>query len=92
MTVSSEIGQTRQGWIQTVVILIGLLATILLTFSRLDAKADDALKTAGRAEGVAADSIRRAQEVKDSIAPLREELVRIRTILDERLPGVKTGR
>ena len=70
----------KQGWIQTAALFIGMVATVLLAFSKLDAKADVALTTAIRAETKAADVDQRTHEMNVNLAM-------IRTILDERLPN-----
>ena len=80
MTAEPERTLLKQGWIQTGVLLVGMIATVLLTFSRLDAKADVALSTAVRAET-------KAIEVDDRTHDMKNELTTIRTILDERLPN-----
>ena len=79
MTSPEQKATIRQGWIQTSVILLGLLSTIVLFYSKLDAKADVALDKASRAE-------LKAEAVEKDVGAAKEELVRIRTILDERLP------
>ena len=79
MTTDTERAAVRQGWIQTTLILVGMVTTVLLTFAHLDAKADEALKTATRAET-------KAQTVEQQSNEMTNELTRIRTILDERLP------
>lgn len=70
----------RQGWVQTGLIMTTMISTVVLTFSRLDAKADVAMATAVRAEVKAADVDLRTHEMKN-------ELVLIRTVLEERLPN-----
>ena len=70
----------RQGWIQTAVVLVTMIATGLLTFARLDAKADTAMATAVRAETKAVDVDSRTHEMKN-------ELTAIRVVLEERLPN-----
>ena len=78
-----ERAAVRQGWIQTSLILVGMVTTVMLTFARLDAKADDALKTATRAESKAAS-------VESQSNAMTLELTRIRTVLEERLPPSHT--
>jgi len=77
---SGDTGATvRQGWIQTAVVLLGVVATTLLAYGKLDAKAETALDRASRAET-------KAERVESDMATAREELVKIRTVLEERLP------
>lgn len=83
MTTDAERASVRQGWIQTTLILIGMVTTVLLAFSRLDAKADVAMATAVRAEVKASDVDQRTHEMKN-------ELTAIRVLLDERLPNANT--
>lgn len=76
---SNDRQQTTQGWLQTTIILLTFLIGGTLAFAKLDALAQEALKTANRAELKADDVDKRSHESS-------QELVRIRTILDERLP------
>ena len=85
MTTDAERAAVRQGWIQTTLILVGMVTTVLLAFSRLDAKADTAMATAVRAEVKASDVDQRTHEMKN-------ELTAIRVLLDERLPNANAAR
>jgi len=78
-TMADSGATVKQGWIQTIVILLGIVVTTLLAYSKLDAKADTALDRASRAET-------KAERVESDMATAREELVKIRTVLEERLP------
>ena len=84
-------------WIRTALVIATFLATMLLAFTRLDAKADDALGTADRAETKAASVeadvkalagalAAQTTVTAEKMAALNAELVRIRTVLEERLP------
>lgn len=84
MSQNPEKTLVRQGWLQTGLVLLTLIATVLLTFARLDAKADTAMATAIRAEIKAVDVDSRTHEMKT-------ELVAIRTVLEERLPNSNAG-
>jgi hypothetical protein len=79
MSNTDEKATVKQGWIQTGVILLGVVVSTLLAYSKLDAKADTALDRASRAET-------KAERVEADMATAREELVKIRTVLEERLP------
>lgn len=71
--------QVRQGWIQTSLIVGTTLGGILWAWGKLDAKAEKALDKASNAET-------KAESVERDTKADHEELVRIRTILEERLP------
>lgn len=85
MANSNDRQQTTQGWLQTTIILLTFLIGGTLAFAKLDALAQEALKTANRAELKADDVDKRSHESS-------QELVRIRTILDERLPKKTTSK
>lgn len=71
--------QTRQGWIQTAIIVGATMGSVFLAYGKLDARADKALDKATNAENKAA-------EVEKNQNSANLELVRIRTLLEERLP------
>lgn len=79
MANSNDRQQTTQGWLQTFVIIVTFIAGGALAWGKLDALASKALETATRAEVKAEDVDKRSHDAA-------QELVRIRTILDERLP------
>lgn len=71
--------QTRQGWTQTFVIIGSVLVTGALAFAKLEALADKALETGIRAET-------KADAADFRLRDQMNELTRIRTVLEERLP------
>lgn len=78
--------QARQGWIQTGLIVVTTIVTITLGYARLDAKANEAIGIATSAKGTAATAETHASNVETMSQSMSVELMRIRTILDERLP------
>jgi hypothetical protein len=69
----------KQGWLQAGLVVLAMVCTVLLTYAKLDARADTALATAVRAETKAA-------MVEATAIEMKNELIQIKTILDERLP------
>ena len=83
---STEKQLARQGWIQTTVVCLVTLASVLGGYFKLEAKADVALSKAAEAEGKAQKVEDKTTTVDERTRVMENELVRIRTILDERLP------
>lgn len=86
-----------RGWLQTALVIVTTLGGLFLAFARLDAKADDAIGRSNRAESKAASvegDVKalatalntQATATASKMADLNSELVRIRTVLEERLP------
>lgn len=86
MTGSPDGQMAKQGWIQTGLIVITTIVTITLGYAKLDAKANEAIGVATRAEGTAKNAETHASNVETTSSSMSLELMRIRTILDERLP------
>lgn len=84
-------------WMRTLVTIVATIGGMFLAFARLDAKADSALEKGNRAEAKAgsveadvkalvSNLATTSAAQADRIAALNAELVRVRTVLEERLP------
>lgn len=76
----------RQGWIQSVVVVITLLTALVGVYVNLKQDAQAAMNTADKAEKKAEHVEGEVNKIREEGIDMGKELVRIRTILDERLP------
>lgn len=93
MALSAE----ARDWLRTGIVVVVTVVGGALAFARLDARADSALEKAGRAEhkaaavetdmkGLTKELTSHSAQQAAALAALNVEVVRMRTVLDERLP------
>ena len=77
----------RQGWAQTAVAVLSLGGLLLAAWTNLSSEARAALNKADNAEQKAKHVEGEVDKIKESNVDMGKELIRIRTILEERLPN-----
>lgn len=87
---SAEKHLVRQGWTQTIVTIVVLVASVFVAYGNLKATADSALEKATEAKNDAASVSKEAKETKEAflkaVSGLASDVRDVRTILNERLP------